>query len=158
MQTFHVSHDSLFDSFAKLLSVKSSLNNIYYKDFVSNLRECSVNRPGRYKSVKHSKLAIGDLVVVRQSLSKPYMYPMGIITNIEINDLDEVVTASLRKSNGEIIRRHASDLVLLESAPPPPNSPVSRDEILPHTTTKAKRKAAIESLRKNAELYNSNLV
>lgn len=37
------------------------------------------------------------------------------MTGVEHNDLDEVVSVTVRKGNGEIIRRHSSDVILLET-------------------------------------------
>ena len=93
---------------------------------------------------------------MRQQYGKPYMYPMGIITNVETNDLNEVITASLRKSNGEVIRRHVSDLILLEAAPPQPESPVLPNEVGSSVDNRVKRQSAVDSTRKTADLYFSN--
>lgn len=68
----------------------------------------------KYSSKSHTKLDIGDLVVVRGKMEKPYFSPMGVVVDTEENNINETVAATIRKSNGENIRRHASDLVLLQ--------------------------------------------
>lgn len=153
-------NDSLFDSLSKLRSVKSRLNEVYHRDFIHNLREASTNKSERYKTVNHVKLNVGDLVAVRQKYGKPYMYPLGVVTNVEINDLSEVVTASLRKCNGEVIRRHASDLILIECASPQRKSPtVIAGEFDTSLNEKnKKRQAAIASSKITSDLYSSDLV
>jgi hypothetical protein len=153
---------SLYEALSKLRTVKSRLNEIYHNEFIHNLRESSVNRPGRYKSMSHLKLCIGDLVVLRQQFTKPYMYPMGIVTAVESNNLDEVVSVSMRKSNGEIIRRHVSDVILLEAGQSADSEGVAAGqgdaEVPPHPVRKVARKAAASSALKIRDLYLSNVV
>ena len=52
-------------------------------------------------------------------MSKPYNYPCAVATAIEPNDLDELVYISVRKSNAEIIPRHVSDVIFLQSEETP---------------------------------------
>ena len=105
---------NLYDSFNELRKVKSRLADYYYDEFLQNLRYDSVNRGGAYKKHHHEMLQIGDLVAIKQKFLKPFSYPLGIVTNLEINSLNEVVAVNVRKSNGEVIRRHVGDIILLE--------------------------------------------
>jgi len=102
--------------YKKYQKVKNKLHSLYHDEFLTNLRELSTNRPDKYKSKSHIKLAVDDIVSIKQEFSKPYFYPIGIVTNIRENDLGEVVEVSIKKSNGEIIQRHVTNLILLKKA------------------------------------------
>ena len=106
-------NDDLYTVFESLREVRRRLIDLYYDDFLANLRQASISSQDRYKRVNHQSLQVDDLVAIKQKFTKPYFYPTGLVTNVESNDLNEVVAVSIRKSNGEIIRRHVSELVLL---------------------------------------------
>jgi hypothetical protein len=120
----------LWDSFSRLSKVRSRLRDIYFDKFIQNLQSQGT-RSGNFEPKNHILLSAGDLVAVKTKFVKPYFYPTGIIVNIEQNDLEEVTTVSLKKSNGEIIRRHVTDIILLEKsvttiAPPTPIVDISQ--------------------------------
>lgn len=48
--------------------------------------------------------------------------PLGLVQNLEINDIGEVVAVNIRKSNGETIRRHTTDLIFLAKGDSSDNS------------------------------------
>ena len=106
--------DSLFDSFNTLRNVKNSLESRYFGEFVQNLRQLGTDRPGRYKNSMAPDVKVNDLVTIRQNLCKPYNYPLGLVTALEKNDLGDVTSANIRKANGESVRRHISDIVVLD--------------------------------------------
>jgi hypothetical protein len=106
--------EELYKRFEKLKKVKSNLNNLYYDEFLQTLRESDLSRPNKYKSRNHDLVEVNDLVAVKEKFTKPYFFPVGIVSEVEHNDLDESVAVSLRKPNGEIIRRHVTDVILLE--------------------------------------------
>ena len=76
---------------------------------------------------------------------------MGIITEIELNDLGDVVSAKIRKCNGEIIRRHISDLILLESSQNYDRTVEQNSEKDLDFQPRPQRAAALESRRKFQE-------
>lgn len=108
--------ERLFKNFKKFKKVKSKLHSIYHHEFLSNLRDLSTNRQGRYKPKDHVKLQINDIVAIKQKFQKPYFFPVGVITEVRENDLGEVVEVSVKKGNGEIIKRHVNTLILLKSS------------------------------------------
>ena len=57
---------------------------------------------------------VGDLVLIKTKFQKQCNCPTGVIVDVETNDSDEVVNVSIRKANKEVVRRHMSDIVLLE--------------------------------------------
>ena len=102
----------LYESFTSLRLAKARLSEFYYDEFLANLRAASTRR-GMYDRSSHLKLEVGDIVAVKQKFTKPYFYPVGVVTVTETNSLDEVVTVSIRKGNREVIRRHVTDLIFL---------------------------------------------
>jgi hypothetical protein len=46
-------------------------------------------------------------------MSKPIHYPLAVVVQVEYNDIGQVVSAQLRKSNGEIVRRHADHIIFI---------------------------------------------
>ena len=80
---------------------------------MSNLIHQATDGKGRYAMATHKELGIGDLVSIRNEFLKPFDYPLAIVKEVEENDLGEVVTARVRKANGEVIRRHVDNLIFL---------------------------------------------
>jgi len=106
----------LYKVYKKFQKVKSNLHSLYHNEFLTNLRELSVNRANRYKTKTHVKLDINDIVAIKHKFSKPYFYPMGVITQVRENDLGEVVEAFIKKGNGETVKRHVTNLILIKKA------------------------------------------
>jgi hypothetical protein len=113
--------EHLLNTFSKLGKVRHRLKLYYYDHFIQKLQQESVERPGRYKPKSHLLLEVGDLVAIKCKFTKPYSYPSGIVQSVEINDIDEVVSVEVRKGNGECVRRHVTDIILLEKAACVPN-------------------------------------
>ena len=148
--------DLLYQFFTTLRNAKLELNKVYNENFLCFLSNVATNKRARYALKSCVDLDIGDLVAVKTKFNKPFMYPICIVVDIE-NSLDEVVPVSLRKPNGEIIRRHATQIILLEkfsqvcNAAPVFN--VKKDNVkLP------KREAANDSNERTKNLCNHNLV
>ena len=154
------SHKKLYDAFKNLKVVKDKLTQAYAGEFLHNLRYQSVRTPGAYSSKNHLRLEPGDVVSIKTSFSKPYDYACGVVTQTESNDLGEVVHASLRKANGEIIRRHVTDLIFLMKSNslsgdlPPPES----NSLDPNVSQRPKRKTAIDCEYKLAQLQNQGAI
>ena len=149
----NVTDSNLFNRFEELRKVKNKLSEVYTDEFLANLRYQSLNKPNRYCHKDHIKLKEGDIVCIKTQMSKPYNYPCAVVTAIEANDLDEVVHVSVRKSNGEIVRRHVSDIIFLQSGDNPTQSAVVREEVSDDTVPP--RAAAIASRSRTADLYAS---
>ena len=104
----------LYDHYEKLRVVMRNIKNIYHDEFLETLRRQSTNKPGRYRDRVHDPIYPGDVVIIKQKFSKPYFNPVCIVDKVEVNDIDEVVAVEARKGNGKVIRRHITDVVLLE--------------------------------------------
>ena len=107
------SSDALFDYFKQLNDIRNKIQRSYETEFLKSLEWQAVNKPNRYKARNQSHLAIGDLVAIKAKLLKPFYYPRGVVTNIEYNDINEVKAVTVRKANGESLRRHPSDIIIL---------------------------------------------
>jgi len=150
------SSKSLFESFSALRSVRHKLCDLYSDEFLDNLRYLGGNTRGRYKSGHTVNLSVGDYVSIKQNLTKPYFYPTGVVTDIERNSLGEVVAVTLRKGNGECVRRHSSDLILLLSVSSDivdvENSEENECMDSVNAVIRPKRRAAVECDKKNRSI------
>ena len=152
---------ALRKSYEKLSKVKNNMKSLYQEEFTKQLFHQATDRKDRYKPVHHNTLGVGDIVSIKQKLSKPYNFPLGVIVSIEKNDLDEVVSAIIRKSNNEQVSRHASDLILLFKSDPV--SILNEDtevhsEVTLASAPKSKRAAAKKCTVKNETLAQQNLI
>ena len=105
--------NQLYLVFQKYRKVKTNLNNLYYNEFLSNLKYLATNKSDRYKTKNHTALGVGDIIAIKEQFCKPYFYNMGTVTELIKNDLGEVVSVKIRKTNLEVIIRHVSDIILL---------------------------------------------
>lgn len=173
-QTFHnlddwengddfLSGDSrkVIENYNKLTKIRNNLHKLYRDEFITNLFTQATDRPGRYSRVNHTKLCKGDVVTIKTPLKKPIDYPFALVIDTEVNDLDEVVTAIVRKSNGEIVRRHAEDLIFITKSTMTFNDSLDDStggKISPVETIKPdKRSAAKKCEQLNRELLNCSL-
>lgn len=143
-----------------LRKVRKRLNELYYNEFLQNLREISTDRKFRYKANKHERIEKGDLVAIKQPFCKPYFFQMGIVVNVEINSLGETVAVYVKKSTGEKIRRHTSDIIILMK-----NAIVieelnveEKDTQVKEKEGKTQRKSAKKCQEINMQLAKDNLV
>jgi hypothetical protein len=146
----------LFQRFERLKNVKERLRQNYWDEFLQNLKEMASSKPGTYEPKLHLKLEINDLVAIRTKFTKPYFYPQGLITKVEKNDLGEIVAVTIRRSNGETIRRHVTDVIFLERGLKP--DPQVVEGIVPIRVPRVSiRKAAKLCTMRNANLARNNL-
>jgi len=151
------SEKELYDSFSCLRKARDDLHERYYTEFLQELRAQASVGEDRYKSKVHVPLQVGDYVAVKQNFTKPYFRPTGIITATEVNSLGEVVSVTLRKSNGESIRRHNCDVVLLlraETGDDEPAVEVSPPVDVPVKRKQPSRQAAVACVNKNKLLLS----
>lgn len=152
--------DHIRSSHSKLMAARQCLVSLYNEEFFSNLMSQSTNRKYRYKPVDHIRLQIGDIVLLREPLLKPMNYPMGIVRDVTVNDLDEVTSVTLYKgATRELVKRHVSSLILFlsraeymeysaapdEAADPPPGADTSAPAADATRTARPARDAAVRS-------------
>ena len=84
---------------------------------MSNLFDKSTNLKGRYKKAKTSILSVGDIVLLKEPLTKPQNYPLAIITKFSKNEMNEVTDITARKGcTGEVVSRHVNAVIPLLSS------------------------------------------
>ena len=105
------------NNFTKLKKVRSRLNDLYHEEFMTNLISQSTDRKDRYKQTKHDLLKKGDVVLIKEPLTKRLNFPMGIIKDVTVNQLGECTDVLLYKgSTKELVKRHVSSVIPLISA------------------------------------------
>ena len=155
----------IFKRYEKLRRVKKNLEKLYQDEFIANLIKQATDRKDRYSKQSHKILKVGDLVSIKMPNTKPFDFPLGIVVRVEMNDLNEVVSAEIRKANKEVIRRHADDIIFLSNTSFQENEfSVSLDETdsepkLDNAIQNvSKRNAAKKCMEKNQALASNNLV
>jgi len=119
-----------------LSECRKYLVELFNKEILSNLMVHSTDVKERYVHIKHEALQRGDIVLLKEPLLKPVNFPLGIVTEVTVNDLGEATAVKARKgATGEVVRRHTSSIVPLlrkreydtSTDPPPSVETVSRN-------------------------------
>jgi len=141
---------SVRESSSSLRKVRESLLSRYHKDFLVKLIDQAVDVKDRYRSVQHSGVKVGDIVLIKEPNTKITNYPMGLVKTVTTNINDEVTDATVLKgSTRELVKRHSSTLIPLLSPVDslsdvtevqPPRVP---DESVDRPVDRPQRKAAI---------------
>ncbi|XP_064093214.1 uncharacterized protein LOC135205956 [Macrobrachium nipponense] len=157
---FDNNQEAVLSRFGKIMKVKANLEKIYQGEFTATLFSQATDRKNRYGKKSHIELRVGDLVSIKTDFIKPFAYPLGIIVQIEKNDLNEVTSASVRKSNGEILR-HVDNLIFLTDTSINVDSNSVSPEFVPETCTvsyKSERSAARRCRERNKALIEQHKV
>ena len=141
---------SVRENSSSLRKVRESLLSRYHKDFLVKLIDQAVDVKDRYRSVQHSGVKVGDIVLIKEPNTKITNYPMGLVKTVTTNINDEVTDATVLKgSTRELVKRHSSTLIPLLSPVDslsdvtevqPPRVP---DESVDRPVDRPQRKAAI---------------
>ena len=107
------SKSRVINSFEKLNKNREKLAEIYQEEFLAELTHLATNRKDRYAQLKHEKLNVGDICLIKEPMQKAVNFQMGIVEKIFKNSLEEVTEVVLRKANRERIRRHVNSVILL---------------------------------------------
>ena len=149
----------LKSNWSKLNKVRASLVRLYQDEFLANLVQQAVDRKDRYKPANHHLLSPGDVVLLKESYTKPHDYPMGLVKKVEKNELGQITSATILKGKTrELVRRHASVLIpLLTSSSPYPaaNEDDMPKEAKSKVEEREKRKAAVVSAQKTASMLDA---
>ena len=98
----------------KLKKVRSQLFKVYHAEFLPQLVYQATDDQKRYTPVSHTKLEVGDIVLIKEDMTKRSNFPMARVVDVQVNNLGEVTGASLVKgSSGEIVKRHSCTLIPL---------------------------------------------
>lgn len=102
-----------FDNIDQLVKIKQRIRSFYHDEFLYSLMDQATRLKGKYLPVKHQKLSVGDICIIKDPFVKPNLMPLGTIESVHENSLGEIVSADIRKANKTIITRDSSDIVLL---------------------------------------------
>ena len=104
--------DRIRESMFRLEKARKYLREIYWNEFSSKLLMDSVNRKDRFRPVKHTKLRKGDIVLIKEDLTKVHNFPLAKVEEITENSLGEVTSIKVRKgATREILFRHVNSII-----------------------------------------------
>ena len=155
---------NIFKDFKHLHIARNRIFDLYEQEFFRTLEVQATNLPNRYKKHVQSEIGIGDLVAIKTNLIKPYHYPLGIVTELEFNDLQEINAITIRKANREIIRRHPTDVIILLRSPETngcsegTEHPSSSNDTVQELIARPSRRAKSECKHKISNMASSGLV
>ena len=144
---------ALKHDYEQLKRVRHNLIELYQDEFIASLIHQAVDRTDRYKPISHKRISPGDVVLLKESFTKPHDYPMGLVKEIQVNDLGEVTGATIMKGKTrELVKRHSSVIIPLltvnQSNPSVKEAhKISKDDDLEisRISSRPKRRAAIKS-------------
>lgn len=100
--------------FSKLRKIRANLIESYNVEFLGNLLSQATNITGRYKPVPHSKLEIGDIILLKEVHFKSSDFPLARVISIVTNDIGEVTDVTAKKGKTrEIVKRHVTSVIPL---------------------------------------------
>ena len=155
-------------SFKVLNENRQKLTNIYQEEFLSDLTRQATNVPNRYTKIKHDKLEVGDVVLLKEPNIKSVNFPMGRVLEIVTNSLGEVTDTVLIKGNREKVRRSVKSLILLLKC----GTTAKNADVLPTCATndlgtpvtgtqtggRPKRTSAVRCNNRMADMARQNLI
>ena len=102
------------DEFHKLQRARNKLVSLYRSEFMGNLIDQSTNRKRRFEPVTHQKLGRGDLIMLSEPFQKAVNFPLAIVEDVILNDLQEVTDVIAKKGRtGEKVKRHVTSVIPL---------------------------------------------
>ncbi len=124
-----VSPHIAYKDLGKVIKIKHRIRNNYHTDFLYGLLDQATRQKDKYKQVMHHRLAVGDIVVIKDPLVKAPNFPLGVITKVTYNSNDESTICQVYKANRSTIVRDSSSLILLVEGEPSSN--LNPDENVP---------------------------
>ena len=101
-------------AYDKLIKARKRCSEIYHEQFLPQLIDQSVDKRDRCRPVRHAKLNLNDIVLLKEPLLKPSNCPMAIVTSYIMNDLGEVTAVeALKGSTRESVKRHVDTVIPL---------------------------------------------
>ena len=156
-------HPTAFD---KLNKARNRLIKIYHDEFIQTLLDQATNQTRRYQPKKHHKLCTGDIVLLKEPLLKPNRYPLGRVTEVFENELEEVTQIKVLKGDtGQILKRHVTSIIPVLTKhlqnTSETHNPVEENPSSPSTNVqnrKSQRLAAVKGRKKTQDMIDEGLV
>lgn len=158
------SAEMLKREFLKISKVRDKLVDLYNDQFLQTLVDQAVCIKDRYKPVKHIRIGVGDIVLLKEQHMKVYYYPMAIVRKVFVNEMGEVTDVEVLKGKTrELVKRHVSSTIPLlscdELGTSPSVAPLTEDfSRLAKPRGVPKRKAAAKSEILTKKLVGANAV
>ena len=118
----------------------------------------AVDDKDRYRPVVQHDIKVGDIVLLKETRTKPNNYPMGLIKELEVNSNGEVTGALVLKGKTrELVKRHISTLIpFLASDLPTSNVSNNPDDVLDNVSVsgRVRRQAAVTSEQRTRQILN----
>ena len=154
--------ENLRNHYSKLKKVRENLFELYQGEFLATLVSQATDRQGRYKKQAHKVLKIGDIVLLKEDLTKPAKYPMAVVKDVKINDLGEVTgVVVLKGGTREMVKRHSTAVIPLLSIcdehVSSKNTQTGLELQNPAEEGRLRRLAAVESEQKTKKLFKGDL-
>jgi len=147
------------NSYSKLCKARAYLTEKYNEEFLTQLSYQATDKKDRYRPVTHQSLKIGDIVLLKEDFSKPINYPMAVVREIIVNDLDEITEMVVQKgSTRERVRRHACSVIPYLSVENTDKQESSSERLPQSVSVRPKRAAAERASKNNSELLRLQLV
>lgn len=156
--------------FSKLRETRSRMIKLYNEEMFTSLLQKATDRKDRYHSVTHEKLLEGDVVLLKEDNFKPVNYPVAIVKQITVNDLNETTgVLVLKGATRELVRRHVSSVIPIlkksEYTNKPPNisdesvrQEIKNSPVESKTNSRPRRAAAECGIRKTRALMEEGVV
>ena len=142
----------------QLAKAREKLTELYQGEFMQTLMAQAVDRKGRYRKKRHREIRMGDIIGIKSNVLKPINYPMARVLEVEKNSLEEVTAVKAKKGNGEVVRRHVSDVVpLLTTEEPQRRVPPAPSPTEPRVETASRRKSKRQAA-KNCQGLNTAIL
>lgn len=101
------------DSHSPMAVVRQRLAKIYDEQLRQTLLTQATDKKGRYKTVRHTALQPGDIVLLADPFLKQYNFPVAMVCSVEKNSIGEVTEVIVTRQHKHKLRRHVSSLILL---------------------------------------------
>ena len=157
-----LSCEELKVDFGNLQRVRDRIKENYHGEFLQNLIDQAVDKPGRYKHNHHARLKPNDIVLLIEPFGKPCTYPLGIVKTVEVNSIGEVTAAKVLKGKTkEVVYRHSTSLKLLIPAEEDAvfeSKPINDEKEVSINSARPPRNAAKKAKARISNLLDANLV
>lgn len=109
-----VSMDKIRKEFDKVSKSRNHLIKVYNEEFKNNLMTQAMDKNLRYKKVLHNKVEPGDIILLKEDLTKFNNFPLARVHATVVNSLGEVTAVkALKGCSRELVERHINTVIPL---------------------------------------------
>lgn len=149
--------ESMNKDLHKIIDIKQNLRHAYHQGYLLSMQDQATKYENKYFPKSHTKVEIGDIVLIKDPLIKSPNYPLARVVDKIHNSLGEVVQVKLYKANGHTVNRDISSVILLVRSNGVQDER-SSNKVLDVGRAVGTRKAARECIERNKQLLDNDLV